>query len=285
MKMKKKWMALPVLIGIGYLAMNPPPAYAIFGFGDVVFDPTSWATLGHIWTEDISNGAKLVQTYNETVKIVKNGLQVYNLAMQMSQRVQNKSVWKTAAFSVGDEMSQQHYNESINFSAVMNGDALDAGRAWRGSSRDAGNGGYLGNVTAPNSRRMSEFATIQLLDATSQRCAQILANYKQTQDANKNAEDQLKGDTFDQSDAKNAMVSVLNILSGGSIHMNTQEKANGNLQACLAEQNTLAAKVQRDRLASEQQWYADIAAARANSPAMLDPGATALAIGGSYLEP
>lgn len=81
------------------------------------------------------------------------------------------------------------------------------------------------------------------------------------------------------------MVSVLNVLSGGSIHMHTQEKANGNLQACLAEQNTLAAKVQRDRLASEQQWYADIAAARANSPAMLDPGATALVIGGSYLEP
>lgn len=98
MKMKKAWIALPLLIGIGYLAINAPPAYAVFDFGDVVFDPSSWATLGHIWTEDISNGAKLVQTYNETVKIVKDGLQVYNLAMQMSQRVQNSRFGRRPRF-------------------------------------------------------------------------------------------------------------------------------------------------------------------------------------------
>ena len=147
----------------------------------------------------------------------------------------------------------------------MNGDVLNAGRAWQQSTYNAGNAGYLGNVTAANSHRMAEFATIQLLDQTSQRCASILANYKQTQDANQGAEDQLKSDTFDQSDAKNAMVSVLNVLSGGHVHLQTQEKANGNLQACLAEQNTLQAKVQRDRLADEQQWYAEIASGAANS--------------------
>ena len=43
-----------------------------------------------IWNQDVSNGAKLAQTYNQTVKIVKNGIDTYNLAMQMSQRVQNK---------------------------------------------------------------------------------------------------------------------------------------------------------------------------------------------------
>jgi hypothetical protein len=64
MKMQNKWMALPLLLSIGYLAVNPPPMYAIFGFGDIVFDPSSWASLGHIWDQDISNGAKLVETYN-----------------------------------------------------------------------------------------------------------------------------------------------------------------------------------------------------------------------------
>jgi hypothetical protein len=139
-------------------------------------------------------------------------------------------------------------------------------------------------MTPANSNRMSEFATIQLLDQTSQRCATILANYKSTQDANQGAEDKLYSDTFDQSDGKNSMVAVLNVLSGGSIHLRTQEKANGNLQACLAEQQTLQAKVQRDKLASEQLWYSDIAAARASSPAMLDPAMTALITNG-YLEP
>jgi hypothetical protein len=238
-----------------------------------------WA---EIWGQDISNGAKLIQTYNETVKIVQNGLQMYALANQMAQRIDHKNTWMMAAFSVGNEAAQHHYNETVNFSAVMNGDALNAGRAWQDSTRYAGNAGYLGSVTAANSRRMSEFATIQMLDATSQRCAQILANYKQTQDANQGAEQQLKLDTLDQTDGKNAMVSVLNVISGGSMHLNTQQKANGNLQACLAEQNTLAAKVQRDKLADEQKWYSDIAAARANSPAMLDPNATGTH---TFLEP
>jgi hypothetical protein len=275
-------MAVPMLVGIGYLAVNPKPLYALFGMGDVVFDPTSYAAIGHIWDQDISNGAKLVQTYNQTVKIVQNGLQIYTLAMQMSQRIDHKGTWEMAAFSVGNEESQKHYNESINFSAVMNGDALRAGRAWQDSTRYAGNAGYLGSATAANSRRMAEFATIQMLDATSQRCSQILANYKQTQDVNQKAETNLKGDVLDQGDAKNSMVAVLNVLSGGSIHLHTQEKANGNLQACLAEQKVLEAKVQRDRLADEQNWYADIAAARASSPAMLDPNATGTH---TFLEP
>jgi type IV secretion system protein TrbJ len=273
-----------LLLGIGYLAVNPPRLYAIFGFGDVVFDPTSYATLGHIWSEDISNGAKLMQTYNQTVKIVQNGLQMYNLAMQMSQRVPNKDVWEMASFAVGNEVTRSHYNETINFNAVMNGNALNAGQAWQQSTLYSGNAGYLGSSTPANSSRMSEFATIQLLDQTSERCATILANYKSTQDANQAAENKLYSDTLDQSDPKNSMVAVLNILSGGHIHAQTQAKANGNLQACLAEQQTLEAKVQRDKLADEQIWYSDIAAARASSPALLDPTLTSN-ITGSYLEP
>lgn len=285
MRIKKKWlMTAPLLLGFGYLAVNPQRMYALFGFGDIVFDPSSYASLGKIWSQDISNGAKLAETYNQTVKIVKNGLESYNLAKQMAERVQDKSVWEMAAFAVGNEVTESHYNETINFNAVMNGDVLHAGTAWHQSTLSPGNAGYLGGVTAVNSRRMSEYATIQLLDQTSQRCASILANYKATQDANKAAEDKLYSDTLDQSDAKNSIVAVLNVLSGGHIHAQTQAKANGNLQACLAEQNTLQAKVQRDRLADEQLWYSDIATARASSPALIDPILTAGSIN-AYLEP
>lgn len=285
-QVRKRWMVvLPLLLGIGYFAVNPQRLYALFGVGDIVFDPSSYAAIGEIWGQDISNGAKLMETYNQTVKIVQNGLQVYNLAMQMSQRIQSKRVWETAAFAVGNEVTQNHYNETINFNAVMNGDVLHAGTAWQQSTRYGGNAGYLGNATPANSSRMSEYATLQLLDQTSQRCATILANYKATQDANATPEQQLHTDALDETDAKNSMVAVLNILSGGHIQMQTQAKASGNLQACLAEQQTLQAKLQRDMLADQQNWYSDVAAARASSPALQDPALTALAVGGNYLEP
>jgi hypothetical protein len=46
----------------------------------------------------------------------------------------------------------------------------------------------------------------------------------------------------------------------------------------------LQAKVQRDQLADGQYWYSEIASARASTPAMIDPDATAT-FAGSYLEP
>ena len=120
----------------------------------------------------------------------------------------------------------------------------------RGISRpiNAGTGSYLGGSTAPNSYRMANFATMQMMDQTSQRCASILAKYNATQDSNALAEQGLKQDTFDQSDAKNSLVAALNVLSGGHFQLQNQTKANGNVQACLAEQQTLANKVQRDQL-------------------------------------
>ena len=95
---KKKWLfAVPLVLGVGYLAVNPSRPYAVFGMGDIVFDPTSFTQFAKIWDQDVSTGAKIAQTYNQTVKIVSNGLQLYNLSMQMAARVQNKSIWKTAA--------------------------------------------------------------------------------------------------------------------------------------------------------------------------------------------
>ena len=64
---------------------------------------------------------------------------------------------------MGDEITETHYNEHVNFNAVMNGDVLHAGTAWHQSTLYGGNAGYLGNASASNSRRMSQFATMQLL--------------------------------------------------------------------------------------------------------------------------
>jgi type IV secretion system protein TrbJ len=282
---KKKWISASIagLMGIG-LAVEPTPIYALFGFGDIVFDPSAYATLGKIWSQEGTNYEKLVDTYNESVKIYETGVAAYNLAEAMSHRVQNKNTWKLAAFAVENEIARNHYNESVNFTDVANGDVRNAGTAWNQSTYAAPDVAYLGSVKPNQSRRMSEYATLQMLDQTSERCSAILANYKQTQDQNQTPDDQFSSDVLDQSDAKNAEVAVLNVLSGGALHLKTQQRANGNLEACLAEQNTLQAKLQRDRLAEEQEWYSDQAQERATAPALLDPDATASVIG-NYLEP
>jgi hypothetical protein len=287
MKQQRKWLyAIPLVCAAVFTAINPQPIYAIFGIGDVVFDPSSWAEIGSVWGQDISNGAKLIETYNQTVKIYDNAVQAYNIANQMAQRIENKNTWKTAAFAVGSEVMQQHYNENINWSAVMNGDVVNAGTAWRQSTYAAPGAGYLGTATASNSQRMAQFATLQMLDQTSARCASILANYKATQDANQAAQSKLANDTYDASDLKNATVAVLNVISGGHINLQNQQQAAGNLQTCLAEQQTLQNKVTRDHLAVEQGYYSDIATARATESVQYDPTAAAGFIAGTnWTEP
>lgn len=260
------------------------PAYGLWGIGDIVFDPTSYAQFANIWQEDVSTGIKLANTYNETLKIVKNGLQLYALEQQMAQRVESKNDWIMTSFALGNEYTQQHYNESVNMSGVMNGDYLNAAHGWNQATYNAGNGAYLGASTPATSTRMSEYASIQLIDQTSTRCATILAQYKASQDANAPAEKSLSDDAFSTANAKNYMTAVLNIMSGGSIHLNTQAKANGNLQACLAEQQTLASKIERDKLAAEQDWYAGVAAAKARTNTGLDPDKT-LQVNRSYMVP
>ena len=86
MKNNRKWLfAIPLVCVAVFTAINPQPMYAIFGFGDIVFDPSSWAEIGSVWGQDISNGAKLIETYNQTVKIYDNAVQAYNIANQMAQ--------------------------------------------------------------------------------------------------------------------------------------------------------------------------------------------------------
>jgi hypothetical protein len=68
--------------------------------------------------------------------------------------------------------------------------------------------------------------------------------------------------------------------------LQNQTKANGNVQACLAEQQTLANKVQRDQLADYQTYYSDIATARGTESVQFDPTAAGNFVSGTnWTEP
>ena len=73
-----------------------------------VFDASTWAAIGQVWNQDISNGAKLIQEYNELVKIWTSGMQIYNLGTAMAQSFTsgNKSAWVTLAQMATNDVTQ-----------------------------------------------------------------------------------------------------------------------------------------------------------------------------------
>ena len=76
-----------------------------------VFDATSWASLGKIWNEDISNGAKMIQEYNELVKIWTSGMQLYTLGMSMARSFTSgqKGAWMTIAQMATNDFTKDKY--------------------------------------------------------------------------------------------------------------------------------------------------------------------------------
>jgi hypothetical protein len=99
------------------------PAKAILGFGDIVFDPSSYATLGKIFTSDASVLQKTIQTFNETVKIYTNALQMYQLAMAMSQHFSHpqKASWMTVAQTAANDYTRNSYGETVLWPQMVNG--------------------------------------------------------------------------------------------------------------------------------------------------------------------
>ena len=126
--MKKRWIsiakgsAVAALVLTGLTVLFPRPAAAIFGFGDIVFDPSSYATLGKIFTSDASLLAKTIQTYNQTVKIYQNGLNLYEQAKYMSLRFAQpqRMSWQTLAQTAVNDFTQNRYGETVNWPAMVN---------------------------------------------------------------------------------------------------------------------------------------------------------------------
>src|SRR6185312_4233594 len=149
-----KASAVTALALTGLSILFPRPARAIFGFGDIVFDPSSYATLGKIFTSDASLLAKTIQTYNETVRIYETSLNLYNQAKYMSLRFSRpqRLAWLTVAQAAANDYTQNKYGETVNWPAMVNGRPELASAAWTAATVPVTHTSYLSSEIAGSSR-------------------------------------------------------------------------------------------------------------------------------------
>ena len=141
----------------GLALLLPRPAAAIFGFGDIVFDPTSYATLGHIWGQDLSNYAKLIQSVQQLEKIYGNAVQVYDLSRAMSQSFSggNKQQWIALAQTGLADYTHDKYGENQVWSEAVSGNPSQVPNAWQQSTVALNAGLNLAGQTVGQSPRIS----------------------------------------------------------------------------------------------------------------------------------
>jgi hypothetical protein len=214
---RRKW-----LIGAGAaLLLTATPGFALFGIGDVVFDPTSYASL-------VQQLTTLQMQYN----MVKNNLTHFSVKQQ----------WQTALHALENVNVANTFGETAGMSIALNTNSPSAANtAWKAATitMNGSAPSYLASQSL-GSARTSQLALIETSDAVSPDCLTAVGQYRSDRSTNITANSSLLSQQFDGSDNTNSEVQQLNLLNAAEAQKTTEMQSQGALQACLASQMTLA---------------------------------------------
>jgi type IV secretion system protein TrbJ len=212
----RKW-----LIGGAALLLAATPGFALFGIGDIVFDPTSYASL-------VQQLTTLQMQYNT----VKNNVTHFSVKQQ----------WQTTLHTLENVNVANMFGETAGFNIALNSNAPGtSSTAWKIATvaLNGNAGSYLQGQTLGNSR-MSQLAMIETSDAISPDCLTAVGQYRSSRGENSTANTSLLSQQFDGSDSTNSEVQQLNLLNAAEGQKLSEMQAQGALHSCLAAQMTVA---------------------------------------------
>ncbi|ADW71393.1 hypothetical protein [Granulicella tundricola] len=219
-------------LGVIVFACVATPSFALFGIGDIVFDPTSYASL-------VSQLSTLQMQYNT----VKNNLVHFSA----------KNQWHTALTALEHVNVANQFGETALFSVALNtNDPGSAKVAWGNATVPVNSSASVYLSSQPtNSAGKSQLAMIEASDASSPDCLNAVGAYRAARDTNLSSEQALQDDQLDEGDDTNAEVQQLNLLNAAQAQHLVELKAQGVLHACLAQQMAIQNMQQRNAAAND----------------------------------
>jgi len=210
-----------LIIGGGALLLAATPSFALFGIGDIVFDPTSYGSL-------VSQLTTLQTQYN----MLKNNITHFSIKQQ----------WHTTLHALENVNVANMFGETAGMSIALNTNSPSASStAWKAATI-AMNGSapsYLASQSLGSARR-SQLALIETSDAVSPDCLTAVGQYRSDRSTNTTANNSLLSSQFDASDSTNSEVQQLNLLNAAEAQKMAEMQSQGTVQVCLASQITLA---------------------------------------------
>lgn len=221
-----------LIFGAAIVTCVATPAFALFGIGDIVFDPTSYASL-------ISQLTTLETQYN----MLKTNLEHFSL----------KTQWQTALNTMEHVNVANQFGETSGLSVALNTNSPSSATAAWGNATVPVNSSasvYLSSQAA-NSAGRSQLAMIEASDAVSPDCLNAVGAYRAARDSNLSSEQDLQGQQLDSDDDTNTEVQQLNLLNAAQAQHLVELKAQGVIHACLAQQMAIQNMQQRNTAASD----------------------------------
>jgi hypothetical protein len=234
-KRRTRW-----IVGTALVLGTATPSFAIFGLGDIVFDPTSYASL----LTQLSTLTNMYTTaksqYNTTVASLKN----FSI----------KTVWKTELNQLKNVNVANTFGETNGLTVALNSDsATTANSAWKNSnvSLSTDTTSLLSGQSVGSSTQLSQLAMIEASDAASPDCLNAVGSYRATRAATTTAEQNLQQQQLDGSDDTNSEVQQLNLLNAGQVQQMNDQQAQGSLHTCIATQLAIENMQQRNAAARD----------------------------------
>jgi hypothetical protein len=237
---RHKW-----LLGTGAaLLLTATPSFALFGIGDIVFDPTSYASL-----------VSQLTTLETQYKMLKNNVTHFSVKQQ----------WQTTLHALENVNVANMFGETAGFSIALNSNSPSASNtAWKAATMPMSSNAtsYLQGQTLGGSRT-SQLAMIETSDSISPDCLTAVGQYRSGRTQNVTANNSLNSFQFDSTDATNTEVQQLNLLNAAEAQRMAETQSQGSLQVCVAGQMTVANMERRNAAVEDMNTAAFVQQQRA----------------------
>lgn len=252
LKNRKKY-----LIAGGLLLATATPSFALFGIGDIVFDPTSYASL-------VSQATTALNQF----KTIENNVTHFSFKQQ----------WQTTLNALKNANVANMFGETNGMSIALNTNSPSASTmAWKTASVPVSSttSTYLQAQAVGNSAQLSQLAMVEMSDSVSPDCLTAVGQYRATRGQNATANSALSQQQFDATSATNSEVQQLNLLNAAQAQQLSEMQSQAAMQVCLASQMTVANMQQRNAAAQDLNTVAAVQAQRAaNDTSAANEGST-----------
>jgi hypothetical protein len=227
LKKRRTWIVVGALV-----LMTATPGFALFGIGDIVFDPTSYASL-----------LSQATTALNQLRTVENNVEHFSFKQQ----------WQTTLNQLQNANVTSMFGETDGMSTALNSNSPSTSTAaWKTATIpiNSSTNGYLQGQTL-GSTQLSQLAMIEMADSISPDCLTAIGQYRATRGENQTANSALSQQQFDATSDTNSEVEQLNLLNAAEAQKLSEMQSQGTMQVCVASQMTVANMQQRNAAAQD----------------------------------
>ena len=224
---RRRW-----LIGGGLLLLTATPSFALFGIGDIVFDPTSYASL-------VSQLTTIDSQYN----MLKNNIEHFSVKQQ----------WQTTLTALKNVNVANMFGETGGMTIAFNTNSSSASStAWKTATTPMSSNvtSYLQSQQL-GSAHMSQLAMVEMSDSISPDCITAVGAYRAARTQNTTANTTLSANQLDGTSTTNSEVQQLNMINAAEVQKMSEMQNQGAMQACLASQMAVTNMERRNAAATD----------------------------------